>query len=153
ADAGVAAARRAVELDRLNPMVHRHLGYTLVDARRFQEAIAAHQEAMALDPDSATDRAFVGLAYYVLGDFPRAQSLSEVPSEQIQWLKECVALTYDKLGRRADAEAVLGRYRAEMGDAAAYQYAEIYAQWGNPAKALEWLDTAMRLKDPGLAGL
>jgi hypothetical protein len=27
---------------------------------------------------------------------------------------------------------------------------EIYAQWGNTAKALEWLETALRLRDPGL---
>jgi hypothetical protein len=37
-----------------------------------------------------------------------------------------------------------------VGDAAAYQYATIYAQWGNRAKALEWLETALRLRDPGL---
>jgi len=33
----------------------------------------------------------------------------------------------------------------------AYQYATIYAQWGDRAKALEWLETAWRLRDPGLA--
>jgi hypothetical protein len=32
----------------------------------------------------------------------------------------------------------------------AYQYATIYAQWGQRAKALEYLETAMRLRDPGL---
>ena len=40
-----------------------------------------------------------------------------------------------------------------MGDAFAYQYATIYAQWGDRAKALEWLDTAVRLRDPGLLNL
>ena len=59
-------------------------------------------------------------------------------------------MTYDKLGRHADAEAMLAKYMGSKGDADAYQYAEIYAQWGNTAKALEWLDTAMRLRDPGL---
>ena len=29
----------------------------------------------------------------------------------------------------------------------------IYAQWGNRAKALEWLETALRLRDPGLVYL
>jgi hypothetical protein len=29
----------------------------------------------------------------------------------------------------------------------------IYAQWGNTPKALEWLDTALRLRDPGLEQL
>jgi hypothetical protein len=32
----------------------------------------------------------------------------------------------------------------------AYQIATIYAQWGDRAKALEWLETAWRLRDPGL---
>jgi hypothetical protein len=29
----------------------------------------------------------------------------------------------------------------------------IYAQWGDRPKALEWLDTAMRRRDPGLESL
>ena len=62
-------------------------------------------------------------------------------------------MTYEKLGRHADAESMLAKIKAWGGDAAAYQYAEIYAQWGNTPKALEWLDTAMRLRDPGLEGL
>jgi hypothetical protein len=36
------------------------------------------------------------------------------------------------------------------GDGGTYQCATIYAQWGNPPKALEWLETALRLRDPGL---
>jgi hypothetical protein len=33
------------------------------------------------------------------------------------------------------------------------QYAAIYAQWGDRASALEWLETAMRVRDPGLENL
>ena len=65
----------------------------------------------------------------------------------------CLAVTYDKLGRHADAEAQLAKLRSEGGDAAAYQYAEISAQWGNTPKALEWLETALRLRDPGLGDM
>ena len=57
---------------------------------------------------------------------------------------------YHKLGRHADAEAELAKIKATLGQAGAYQYATIYAQWGKHPKALEWLDTAMRLRDPGL---
>jgi tetratricopeptide (TPR) repeat protein len=56
---------------------------------------------------------------------------------------------YNKLGRHADAEAELAKLKATAGDAS-YQYATIYAQWGNRAQALEWLETALRLRDPGL---
>jgi len=60
---------------------------------------------------------------------------------------------YDRLGRHADAEAVLAKMKAALGDAVAYQYAEIYAQWGNRASALDWLATALRLRDSGLRQL
>jgi hypothetical protein len=45
---------------------------------------------------------------------------------------------------------MLAKMKATIGDASAYQYATIYAQWGDAPKALEWLDTALRLRDPGL---
>jgi Flp pilus assembly protein TadD len=63
---------------------------------------------------------------------------------------QCLAVTYDKLGRHADAEAVVTKMKATAGDAGAYQYATIYAQWGNTVKALESLNTATRLRHPDL---
>ena len=35
----------------------------------------------------------------------------------------------------------------------AYQYAAFYARRGDNAKALEWLETALRLRDAGLENL
>jgi tetratricopeptide (TPR) repeat protein len=67
------------------------------------------------------------------------------------WLiEQCLALAYDKLGQRADAEAAFSKLKALQRDTAAYQYAEIFAQWGDPDQALTWLETALRLRDPGL---
>jgi hypothetical protein len=40
--------------------------------------------------------------------------------------------------------------KATYGNAGSYQYATIYAQRGNVRKSLEWLDTAVRVRDPGL---
>jgi hypothetical protein len=60
---------------------------------------------------------------------------------------------YGKLRRHAEAEAEVAKLRATNGDSAAYQYVTIYAQWGDRSKALQWLETAMRLLDPGLANL
>jgi len=62
-------------------------------------------------------------------------------------------VTYNKLGRHADAEAVLARYQESLRERAAYDYAMIYAQWGNKPKALVCLETALRLRDPGLVQL
>ncbi len=54
------------------------------------------------------------------------------------------------LGQQAAAEADLARLRAVLGDDAASNYAEIYAQWGQKADALRWFDMAVRNRDPGL---
>ena len=45
----------------------------------------------------------------------------------------------------------MARIQALQADTAAYQYSTIYAQWGDIAKALDWLESAMRLRDPGLS--
>jgi hypothetical protein len=61
-----------------------------------------------------------------------------------------LAVVYDKLGRHAEARQALSQLQAESGDAAAVFYAMIYAQWGDTAHALSWLETAMRHRDPYL---
>jgi len=40
-----------------------------------------------------------------------------------------------------------------FGDAGGYQFAEIHAQWAEKKVALDWLEKAMRLRDPGLTKL
>jgi TolB-like protein/tetratricopeptide (TPR) repeat protein len=148
-DAGIAAARRAVVLDPLARQSHFGLGFALYYARRYEEAVAAFAEVISLDPDMKETYGDRGFAYYALGDLERAGASCETKRDN--WLsQQCLAVIYDKLGRHADAEAELAKLKAALGDAAAYQYATIYAQWGDPAKALEWLDTAWRLRDSGL---
>jgi TolB-like protein/Flp pilus assembly protein TadD len=151
-EAGITAARRAVVLDPLNVRTHRALGYTLFYARRYHEAVVAFQDALALVPEDAGVAAYRGLATYALGNFEGARTSCESkPDHWTSWW--CLAVTYDKLGRHADAESTLVKYRASRGDADAYQYATIYAQWGNIPKALEWLDKALQLRDPGLGDM
>lgn len=59
-------------------------------------------------------------------------------------------LVYDRLGRRADAAAAVAGVVQAGGDAASYQFAQIYAQRGDRKVGLDWLEEAMRLRDPGL---
>ena len=148
-DEGIAAARRAVALDPLNRKSHLVLGWGLYFARRYREAIRAFADTISVDPAVEEPYGLRGLAYYGLDDLVDARSSCETKPDHwvTQW---CLAVVYGKLGRHADAEAALAKYRAMAGDAGAYQYATIYAQWGNRAQALEWLDKAMRLRDSGL---
>jgi len=151
-DVGLAALRRAVVLDPLNPHSHEALAEALYYGRRYQETVAAATEAISLDSDYARAYGYRGLARYGLGDFERARSSCE--AKPAYWISQwCLALTYEKLGARAEAEARLAKFKAENGDVSAYQYATIYAQRGNALEALKWLDTAMRVRDPGVVYL
>jgi len=148
-EAGIAAAHRVVVLDPLNPRSHYRLGQALLYARRYDEAVAAYHDTLTLDPGNLLASGFRGLALYALGNLLDARASCEIKPDF--WVSQwCLAVTYDKLGRHGDAEAVLAKFKASHGDAWAYQYATIYAQWGNTAKALGWLETAMRQRDPGL---
>ena len=150
-EVGIAAARRAVVLDPLNHDSHRRLGLALYWGRQNEKAVAAFEDALALDPEDPMAYAYRGFAYYAVGDLERARASCE--SKPDHWeSQQCLAVTYDKLGRHADAAAALAKLKTRIGEAL-YQYATIYAQWGNRAEALEWLDTAMRFRDPGLEHL
>jgi TolB-like protein/tetratricopeptide (TPR) repeat protein len=150
ADTSISGARRGVALDPLNPLSHRALGGTLRFARRYEEAIAAYQASIAADPEhSAEAYALRGLSYYLAGNLSAAQSSCEARPDTFR-SRVCRAVIYERLGRHADAAAVVAKIMQDGGDAAAYQYAEIYAQWGDRKAALDWLEKAMRLRDPGL---
>jgi TolB-like protein/DNA-binding winged helix-turn-helix (wHTH) protein/tetratricopeptide (TPR) repeat protein len=151
-DAGLAATHRAVVLDPLGRISHSALGRALYTARRYGEAIAAFAGVISLDPGFGSTYGERGAAYYALGDLQRARASCETMPDPLasQW---CLALTYAKLGQHADAEAMLAKMKASEGDSEAYQYAEIYAQWGDRANAIEWLEAAFRRRGADLAYL
>jgi Flp pilus assembly protein TadD len=153
-DAGIAAARRATVLDPLNGQSHSFLSTALWFARQYNEALAAYRDALALAPNDPGLPPVGAVVYYALGDFETMRTVCEGDKQaDIQHYQVCLALAYHKLGRQTDAASALARFKASEGNAGAYGYAMIYAQWGNTPKALEWLETALRLRDPELINL
>jgi TolB-like protein/Flp pilus assembly protein TadD len=151
-DSGISDLRRALVLDPLNGRSHRALGVGLFLSRRYEESIGVLQDTLALDRNDPTAYGTRGMDYYLLGQFQKARDSCAVKPDDWQSLV-CLAIAYDKLGKRSDAEAALGKLRTSGGDDYAVQYAEIYAQWGSMPKALEALETALRLRDPGLESI
>src|SRR5262249_35531835 len=97
------------------------------------------------EPKGPTELAY---AYYAIGSFEKMRGVCEDSKEDFP--QNCLALAYHRLGRHADAEAALAREEALEGDAGAVDYAQVFAQWGNVPKALSWLETALRLRDPNI---
>jgi TolB-like protein len=152
ARAAIETARRSVTLDPLNPLSHRALGDALwYGARSFNEALAAYQDAIAADPVPPEAYGRHGLVYYYLGNYQGARSSCEAKDHWESWF--CLALIYGKLGLHSESDAQVQKLVGFSGDAFAYQYAQIQAQRGDRRLALEWLDKALRLRDPGFRRL
>jgi len=146
-EAGLAAAGHALVLDPLSSDAHSLLGAALMAAGRYPEAIAAFTDAKGLG-GSGFASAWLSFAYIASGDFQSARTACERADDSNKPI--CFALVYEKLGRHAEARQTLAQLQAESGDASAVFYAMIYAQWGDTARALDWLETAMRHRDPYL---
>ena len=150
--AAVAAAHRALALDPLNFHVYRTAGIAFLLVRQYADAIVAFRTAISLQPDWVRNYALLGRAHYFSGDFEAARASCEVAlAEELGQM--CLTVVYRKLGRQADAEVMLQRVKTSIGDNGAYDFACIYAQWGDTSQALHWLDIALRQRNSGLSGL
>ncbi len=151
-DRAVSAGQRGTQIDPLSVNAWGQLGRILFMAHRYDEAAEALHHAAVLG--DGLRPVYVGLLGGVLlmqGHAEAARNLC-APAANLEE-KEVLAIAAQRLGRQAEADANLARLRADQGDAGAFSYAEIYAQWGQQDEALTWLETAARLRDPGLAEL
>jgi len=145
-DRGLAAIEKAVALNPSSPRAYGGLAWMLLTARRYDDALAALRRRQMLGGVSTGYwSAVTGYAQYFKGD---AEAARRTCSDESNWQEnECLAFAYHALGRQPEAEAQLAKLRAKMGDTRALDYADIYAQWGDTAKALDWLETAYRLRE------
>jgi TolB-like protein/cytochrome c-type biogenesis protein CcmH/NrfG len=150
--AAIDAGRRALMLDPLNFHTHRTVGIAYIHVRQYEDALVAFQKAISLEPKYVRNYFLLGATRYLMGSYDDARKSCEAASAD-EGGQACLAMTYHKLGRQADAEAMLHKVKSAEGESGAYDYAEIYAQWGDIPKALEWLETAVRLRDPDLGQL
>jgi TolB-like protein/Flp pilus assembly protein TadD len=146
----LAAARRAVTLDPKSVQAHLTQGMVFYHARRYTEALSAFEDAKALNPDSNEAEASLAFTLLASGQTEKARQECETSATlSAGWGQDwCLALAYHALGRQADAERELEQFKATNGDHEAFLYAQIYAQWGDKAAALQWVATAYRLRDP-----
>jgi len=150
-DSALKALHQAVVLDSMNANSYVLLADGLGTLRRYKEAIEVLRNAPGnrngLQPEVLGD---MGVAYYKLGDLKGARASCEGGVEEIYDIRLCLALTYEKLGRHGDADTMLAKIRAQYGDAGAVGYSEFYAQRGDTPQALDWLEMALRQRNPDL---
>ncbi len=149
---GIDAAEQAAALDPLTPRTHYLLAGTLYLAGRGDDALAALQHARDLGAaDSVYAAALAGFIALARGDAAAARANCSGKSD---WQADlCLAIADHALGKFATASADLARLQRTLDHSGAYEYAQIYAQWGRTDDALHWLETAYSLRDPGMIRL
>ncbi|MEP7064554.1 MAG: protein kinase [Gemmatimonadota bacterium] len=154
-DSAVAANRRAIALDPLDPYQRVALAWTLISANRIDEAVTKAREALALDPH-------YGLAYVRIG---YAQLIAGHPAAALEAYRQVegfaprsqagMAVALARLGRRNEARRVL----ANMERDAARHYvsgegiAWAYIALGETDRGMLWLERAVRDRNANLLRL
>jgi serine/threonine-protein kinase len=149
---GEAAELRGLALDPLSARSYLALAVVYLIDRRYDDALDAlhHMEVIAgrVPPIAAQLSVVIALKRQ---QWTNAVTLAEKTQG---WPKaEYLAIAYHALGRQAEADAEFARLQGLEGDNSNFQYAEVYAQWGEPDRALAALDAAFRARDSGLVDL
>ena len=105
---------------------------------------------MEIEPDVGRFHYYSAMCIFeTSGDVAAAIALAE--QEPLNWARNtALAILYNATGDAEKARAYIDEMFAENGDVASYQYGQIYAQWGDTETALEWLERAIRIRDPGV---
>lgn len=151
-EAAVSAARRIVQLDPLNPASRSALAARLYFARQFAEALTVAQEAKAMSLDTGPLELVVAASYLAVEKPGNTLAMftAAVPPTNERWQHFFLTMAYQALGKRAEADHELSKFKAIAGNSAAYNYAEIYAQRAEIEQGLQWLKKAEELDESTL---
>jgi tetratricopeptide (TPR) repeat protein len=146
----MAAIDRATQLDPLSLEVMRWKSFVMHRMGDCEGTEEVMQRAMEIEPGVGRFRYYVAMCLFeTTGKLERALPLAE--AEPLGFLRyTALAIFYHVLGKPQEAQQQLDAMLLDSGDSAAYQYGQVYAQWGETDRALTWLETAVRIRDPGI---
>jgi TolB-like protein/thioredoxin-like negative regulator of GroEL len=147
----VAAMRKAVRLDPLDPGMQMNLAERLFSVGRHEDAIETYLEIISRYPGFSPGRVRLALCYATLGQSHEALAiLAELPDRPLSAhsLANRV-ITLAKVGRQSEAEFLLADLEAMTHDryVPAYQIARARASMGDVNGALEGLESAVEARD------
>ena len=146
----LALADRLIAIDPLNASAYFVRGRCLYVLRRYAEAIDTCNKALAIAPERNFSRSTIAESLLLLNRPGEARAmLSKMPPDD-PFRQTDEAILAARGGDRAGAEALIAKIRAALGDAASYQYGQIYTQLGDANRAFVAFDKAVEVRDPGL---
>jgi TolB-like protein len=148
----IAAGRRSVELEPANLLNQVFLGANYVNRRRCNEAEAVLRQVLATDPTYPRARYYIGVCRYLEGNYEGALQLFD--AEPLPWMRHTGRpLALHKLGRTEEAQAAWTTLVETHRGTAAYQRAQVAAQWGDLDLAFESLEIGFTAGDVGVTQL
>jgi TolB-like protein/Tfp pilus assembly protein PilF len=151
-DEATEAITQSMAQDPLNPRTFRNSGVVHYAARRYDETIAANEAALELNPKLGSAHAAIGQAYLMLGKIDEAEMAYKAEKNSLFRLPG-IAIIAQRLGDKTIARKSVETMIAEHGDNSLYQRAQVYAQWGDKAKAIEALKAAYSAGDAGVGAM
>ncbi len=145
----VEEARRASEIDPLSPRAWSTLGHMYYSSGQLEAARTALEKSLQIAPEQS----------YTAGHLAAVHLLRKKPAEALEAAERATsevfklnskAMALHDLGRAEEAQRLLGELIARHGHDGAFQIAVVYAWFGQPDQAFEWLDRAYVQRDGGL---
>lgn len=143
------AIASSLALDPLNPGAFRAAGHIAYARRDYAVTEAKMRQALELNPKLSIANSAIGSALYLTGQYQKA--LAAFMAEPVAFIRlPGEAMTQARLGNKPAATAAYDTLVADFGATSKYQQAQVLAQWGQGAQALQRLGEAVAARDPGL---
>jgi TolB-like protein/thioredoxin-like negative regulator of GroEL len=151
-DTAIAIEEYVAARDPVNHAIHHNLGISYYTSGRLDEAIASWRTALRLSPGSIATHALLGDALLAQGDAEAAlEEMEQELDEGFRLIGQVSA--YHDLGRSDESDAALAELIEKHTEDSAYNIAYVLAYRGAADRAFEWLDKAVKYRDPGLTDI
>lgn len=147
-------ANLALKIDPASSHAYINMSFVSYFARRYDEALAEIERAIALGPDPAETLFPRSIIYVEQGQFEKAirefQKMGNLPHGLGH-----MGNAYARAGRKAEARTVLPKLREHVAKSGIgrYEIALVYAGLKENDQAFEWLERAFDVRDKGLTYL
>lgn len=151
-DSAVEEARIARDLDPNDANAASTLAVRLIRAHRLADARTVLDNMHERFPDNG-DLPWLETNWHVINKSYQ-EALAWIAREEFDYLRLSMsAIVLFHLGRTEQATVALDELIATDANGAAFQIAEVYAQWKQPNEAFSWLEKAFQQGDPGIVEL
>lgn len=152
-DKALSLADRLAELNPLTPTSYSVRSAILIDLRRYAEAIQAARKSLELAPSREWPHQLIANALILMNRPKEARAeLKSVPADDLYRLAS-EGIIAARAGDTSAVERIVSQIHKGSGDAAMFQYAQVYAQARQLDRVFEALDKGLAVKDPGVTGV